>query len=61
MLFLHDAARWALPIFWLGIATAAFFTAQVLRVEDALFLLPLGTAALVLALLTAGLSVLWRR
>lgn len=61
MTLFQDTLRWSLPIFWLGIATAAFFSALVLQIHDALFLMPLGVASLVLAAVTAGLSVLWDR
>ena len=60
MLFIGDIFRWSLPLFWLAVGSAAFFTAHIMRVEEAAALLPLGTAAIILSATTAGLSLIWK-
>jgi len=60
MIFIRESLRWSLPLFWLGIASAAFFTATITgAAHDVIALLPMGWAALVLAITTAGLNLMW--
>ncbi len=69
MTILWNAARWACPLFWLGISSAAFFTFHFLggngetagQLRQPVFLLPLGWASLVLSLVFTALNTLWRR
>lgn len=64
MTLFKDSLRWSLPLFWSGIAFAAFFTFTMVGADaggSAPFaLLPLGWAAAILAVTTALLNTWWR-
>ncbi|MBL8789217.1 MAG: hypothetical protein JNM45_01880 [Rhizobiales bacterium] len=61
MTLFKDTLRWSLPLFWSGIAFAAFFTTHVMGPDaaDTITLLPLGWAAAALSGTTACLNLLW--
>jgi hypothetical protein len=61
MTLFKDTLRWSLPLFWSGIACAAFFTVTVVGAPaaDAAMLLPLGWAAAVLSAATTLLTIMW--
>ncbi len=68
MLFIRDIFRWSLPLFWLGIACAAFLTFHLLgaRIDadgflhEPFALLPIGWATLLLAAVSGFINLIWK-